>query len=259
MALSTRNHPGPRTIPGQFGPQGYADWRSTSLGEITETLEQGLILRLAGDVKDCAVLDVGCGDGSLNLAFRRGGAATIVGCDVDPRMIARARDQSARSDARIGYALARAEQLPFRDDSFDVVAIVAVLAFVEDPQVALREIARVLNPGGRLVIGDLGKWSLWAASRRIRGWYGAEMWRAARFRSAGELRRLIEKAGFRVDRCSGAIYYPRWEFAARLMAPVDPRLGELTTFGAAFVGLRACKAQSAANSSRSHSKKLVSP
>ena len=57
--------------------------------------------------------------------------------------------------------------------------------------VALREIARVLNPGGRLVIGDLGKWSLWAASRRIRGWYGAEMWRAARFRSAGELRRLI--------------------------------------------------------------------
>lgn len=59
-------------------------------------------------------------------------------------MIARARDQSARSDARIDCALARAEQLPFRDHSFDVVAIVAVLAFVEDPQVALREIARVL-------------------------------------------------------------------------------------------------------------------
>jgi len=58
------------------------------------------------------------------------------------------------------------------------------------------------------------------------------MWKAARFRTAGDLRRLIEAAGLRVDHLSGAIFYPRWEFAARLMAPLDPRLGELTTFGA---------------------------
>ena len=244
-ALSTRNHPGPRTIHGQFGPQGYADWRSTSLGEITEILEQRLILRLAGSVKDCAVLDVGCGDGSLSLAFRRGGAATIVGCDVDPRMIARARDRSARSDARIDYALARAEQLPFRDDSFDVVAIVAVLAFVEDPQVALREIARVLNPGGRLVLGDLGKWSLWAAARRFRAWLGrAPIWNAARFRSAGRLWALTEAAGLRVDELRGAIYYPRSRVLARLMAAADPWFGKRTTLGAAFLAVRATKAQS---------------
>lgn len=234
--------PGPRTIAGQFGPESYADWRSTSLGDITETLEQRLILRLAGDVQGRAVLDVGCGDGALSVAFHRGGAAAVFGCDADPRMIARARERSAGSGARIDYLLARAEQLPFADDSFDVVAIVTVLCFVADPQAALREIARVLKPGGHAVIGDLGKWSWWAASRRIRSWFGAQMWRAAHFWTARELRRLAGNADLRADRACGAIFYPRWEFAARLMAPVDRTLGERTTFGAAFLALRARKA-----------------
>ena len=226
---------------GQFGPDAYVDWRASSLGDITETLERRLIQRLAGEITGCAVLDVGCGDGTLTRAFRHNGAARVAGCDTDPRMIARAGAQAARMGADITYAVARTEQLPFRDESFDLVTIVTVLAFVDEPDLALREIARVLKPGGRLVIGDLGKWSLWALSRRVRAWLGAAIWRAARFRSAGELRGLTRAAHLAVERIVGAVYYPRSTRLARLMAPFDPALGEATTIGAAFVALRAVK------------------
>jgi hypothetical protein len=101
----------------------------------------------------------------------------------------------------------------------------------------------VLWPGGRLILGDLGKLSLWAASRRLRGWLGAApMWEAARFRSAGELRALAKAEGLQIEHVSGAIYYPRCRWLARLMAPADPFLGKLTTFGAAFVAIVASKA-----------------
>ncbi len=226
---------------GQFGPDAYADWRASSLGDITETLEQRLIHQLVGEITGCAVLDVGCGDGALTRAFRHRGAARVAGCDIDPRMITRAGAHRAQTGVDIAYAVARVEQLPFRDGSFDLVTMITVLAFVPKPELALREIARVLKPGGRLVIGDLGKWSSWAASRRVRGWFGAAMWKAARFRSAGELQALARVAQLSVERATGAVYYPRWTRLARLMAPFDPILGKTTTIGAAFVALRAIK------------------
>jgi ubiquinone/menaquinone biosynthesis C-methylase UbiE len=232
-----------RDATGQFGPGAYADWRATSLGSITEAIERRLILRLAGPVHGRNVLDVGCGDGALLSAFSQNGAARIVGCDIDPQMIARASAKAKRDQAAIDYVIASAECLPFRDESFDLVSIITVLAFVPNPDLALREIARVLKPHGRLIIGDLAKWSLWTASRRIRGWLGlAPMWNAARFRTADELGRLVQAAQLRVEQVSGAIYYPRSRLLARLMAPLDPRLGELTTLGAAFLAVRASKA-----------------
>ena len=231
-----------RARAGQFGPDAYDDWRSADLGTITERLERRLVLRLAGPVNGQRVLDIGCGDGAVSLACWRNGASSAVGCDVDPRMIARAVSEAARHRAPIDYLLADAGHLPFRDGGFDLVTIVTVLAFVAEPAAAMREIARVLSPGGRLVIGDLGKWNLWAASRRLRGWFGtAPMWRAARFRSAQQLRTLARGAGLHVERVCGAIYYPRSTPVARVMAPLDPWLGERTTCNAAFLALRAVK------------------
>jgi len=102
--------------------------------------------------------------------------------------------------------------------------------------------ARVLKPGGRLVIGELGRWSYWAAARRIRAWCGSALWRRARFRSRGELKSLAERAGLTVETVRGGIYYPRWHFAARLCARWDQVLGRLTAVGAAFIALSAVKA-----------------
>ncbi len=236
--------PGDSHQPGSFGPDIYASWRASSLGTITETLEYRLLFRLIGDVRGLAVLDVGCGDGTLGLACWQRGAARVAGCDADLRMVARAAERAATAAARFDVVAARAEALPFGSDSFDAVSIVTVLAFVPEPHVAMREMVRVLRPGGHLVIGDLGRWSIWAARRRIRGWLGSATWRAARFRSAGDLRALARGAGLHVEHVSGAIYFPPLTALARLMAPTDVAFGEITTAGAAFIALVARKPDS---------------
>jgi ubiquinone biosynthesis O-methyltransferase len=228
-----------RALPG-CGPRLYAQWRSTNIGTITDHLEQALILELAGNVAGLRVLDIGCGDGELTLRLWERGAQ-ITGIDASPEMIEAARARAKNRQAPVAFEVAAAEQLPFESERFDVVVAITILCFVPNAAPVFREIARVLRPSGRLVIGELGRWSSWAMARRIRAWCGSALWRRARFRSQRELRSLTENAGLAVETVRGAIYYPRWRFAARLCAGWDPVLGRLTTIGAAFITLAAVK------------------
>jgi len=224
-----------------LGPEDYSCWRASEIGAVTERLERQLILELVGDVGGRNVLDVGCGDGELALELaKRGGIVT--GIDASAAMIATAKTRATEHNADVTFRVATAEQLPFAAGQFHVVTAVTILCFVEDARPVFREITRVLRPGGRLVIGELGKWSTWAAARRLRAWFGSRLWRQGHFRSATELAVLAAQAGLRVERIRGAIYYPRSPLAARLLSPCDAVLGRLTTIGAGFVALAAVKA-----------------
>lgn len=226
-------------IPG-LGPEAYIDWRASDIGTITERLERRLIFELLGDVNGREMLDIGCGDGALAVALGQRGAK-VAAVDASEAMVDAARSRAAEQGAEVRFQVATADRLPFPDGSCDIVVAVTVLCFVDDAAPIFREIARVLRPGGRLVIGELGKWSIWAAQRRIRAWLGSPIWRRGHFRTAGELRGLCGKASLVASPVRGAIYYPRWGWAARLMAPWDDRLGRLTTVGAAFIALSATK------------------
>jgi ubiquinone biosynthesis O-methyltransferase len=228
-----------RAIPG-LGPGLYAEWRAADIGVITDRLEQALILELAGNVAGLRVLDVGCGDGELALQLWERGAQ-ITGIDASPEMIEAARVRAKNRKATIAFEVAAAEQLPFASDRFDMLVAITILCFVPDAAPVFQEMARVLRPGGRLVIGELGRWSSWAAARRVRAWSGSVLWRRASFRTQRGLRSLAENAGLTVETVRGAIYYPRWRFAARLCARWDRALGRLTTMGAAFIALSAMK------------------
>lgn len=229
-----------RELP-ELGPDAYARWRASELGAITERLERQLIRELVGDVSGKRVLDVGCGDGEFAIELAKRGAI-VTGIDSSAAMIAAAQACAGQQKADVEFQVARAEALPFRQEQFDLVTAITILCFVGDARSAFREIARVLQPGGRLVIGELGKWSTWAAARRIRAWLGSPLWRQGRFRTVGELCGLAEQAGLSVETVRGAVYYPRFTLASRLLSPCDSSLGRLTTLGAAFVALSASKA-----------------
>jgi ubiquinone/menaquinone biosynthesis C-methylase UbiE len=177
-----------------LGPEAYASWRASELGAITEGLERRLILELAGDVHGRTVLDVGCGDGDLALQLVERGA-TVTGVDASAAMIDAARMRAKRHGVDIAFNVCSAEHLPFGPGQFDIVTAITILCFVTDARPVFQEIARVLKPGGRLVVGELGKWSPWAVERRIRAWLGYPLWRRGRFRTAHELRDLVEQAG----------------------------------------------------------------
>lgn len=218
----------------------YARWRSSRLGQITDALEQQLLFELLGPVADKTLLDVGCGDGELASKLARRGAI-VTGLDADPAMIAAARRRAGVEGTQLQLVEGQAEKLPFDDAVFDRIVAVTVLCFVRDAERAITEMARVLKPGGLLVIGELARWSLWAAHRRTRGWLGEPTWRAAIFRTAAELRGLARAAGLDVAEARGAVHYPPCGLAAQVIAPVDLWIGRQTTLGSTFIAVSATK------------------
>ncbi|AMO25268.1 methyltransferase type 11 [Ramlibacter tataouinensis] len=96
------------------------------------------------------VLDVACGTGALTLALadRVGPEGAVHGLDASPQMLAVA----GRKVARIAWVHGRAEALPFGDAAFDAVLSQFGLMFFEGRVAGLREMQRVLRPGGRLAV-----------------------------------------------------------------------------------------------------------
>ena len=156
-------------------------------------------------------------------------------------MIAAAHANAKSAECALDLVQAQGAQLPFGAETFDLVLAKTVLCFVGDAQDMFLEMARVLCPCGRMVIGELHKWSSWAAQRRVRAWLGSPLWRHGRFRTAGEMKHLARGAGLDVAAGRGAVYYPRLAQAARMMAPYDEWLGRRLLFGAAFIAMSARK------------------
>jgi ubiquinone/menaquinone biosynthesis C-methylase UbiE len=113
---------------------------------------------LAAIQEGASLLDVGCGTGSLALeAFRRAGSAGhVAGVDPGVRQIARARSKARRAGFPIEFQVGVIERLGFADASFDIVLSTMMLHHLPDDlkHRGLSEVARVLRPGGRLVVGD---------------------------------------------------------------------------------------------------------
>jgi ubiquinone/menaquinone biosynthesis C-methylase UbiE len=103
------------------------------------------------------VLDVGCGTGSLAIAAARQVAAgAVCGIDASAEMIATARRKARKAGVGVRFENATVQALPFPDASFDAVLSTLMLHHVPRParRQAVREVRRVLTPGGRLLVVD---------------------------------------------------------------------------------------------------------
>lgn len=126
-------------------------------------------------------LELGCGTGFFSLNLKQAGVLDRVSVtDISAGMVSVARDNARRLGFEIDGRVADAESVPYPDDTFDVVVGHAILHHIPDVERALREVLRVLKPGGRFVFageptraGDfiarrLSRATWWTATRATR-------------------------------------------------------------------------------------------
>jgi SAM-dependent methyltransferase len=164
-------------------------------------------------------LDCGCAEGGYTVALAERGADRVVGIDVNEKDIRRAEAREHASS--VSFRPASAEALPFADASFDGVLLNEVLEHVADEEQTLREIRRVLRPGGHLALFSPNRWFPFEGhgvridSRRsldvpvpLLPWLPARLTRRvmrARNYWPHELRRLVRKQGFEVVEVAWAL------------------------------------------------------
>ncbi|MFG2142838.1 class I SAM-dependent methyltransferase [Streptomyces sp. NPDC048696] len=157
------------------------------------------------------LLDVGCGPGMLvrHLLDTRPGDFRITGCDLSPAMIDAATAR-AKDSGDVEWSVARVEAMPFPDNHFDVVVSMGALEYA-DADSGLREIARVVRPGGLVVVTMLNPlspyrlvewclyWPLLRVLGRIEGLFGTPRHAAdvsgIRAIRLARLRRMMRETG----------------------------------------------------------------
>jgi SAM-dependent methyltransferase len=133
----------------QFKESQKQSWASFIPFEIVTTGPAADLVHFADIRPGQRLLDVGCGTGVVAITAARRGAV-VTGLDLTPELLARAREHAAAGKVTITWKEGDVESLPFEDGSFDVVTSQFGHMFAPRAEVALREMLRVLKPGGRI-------------------------------------------------------------------------------------------------------------
>ena len=133
---------------------GYEDWTREWMAQRTATRELGFLLPYLSP--GLTVLDAGCGPGSITAGLAEIVApGDVVGMDIEPRQLAAAQRLAAeRGIGNVRFEQGSVYALPFPDATFDVAVAHFVIEHVSEPLRALRELRRVLRPGGVVAIKD---------------------------------------------------------------------------------------------------------
>lgn len=127
----------------------YNEYRLTLKGIVTEAAE-----RYNVEIKDKIVLDLGCADGSISIGYLDYGAKHIIGVDIDPVAIAKAQEKYTTDKSE--FHLSSVESIPLEDNSVDTILCYDVFEHVEKPETILKEVRRVLKPGGQMLVATWG-------------------------------------------------------------------------------------------------------
>lgn len=113
----------------------------------------------SGAKKGDRILDCATGTGDLALEFKEkvGGGGYVLGTDFCSEMIAFAPGKAVKKGLNIDFEVADAMNLPYDDNSFDIASIAFGIRNVDEPQTALKEMSRVVKPGGRVVVLEFGQ------------------------------------------------------------------------------------------------------
>lgn len=140
----------------------YERWLASPRGAYAFARECRLIEKLTAcwPRRGRTLLEIGCGPGMFLEFFHRAGF-DVTGCDASPVMVAASRH---RLGERVECSVGNATHLPYDPDSFDYVALLTVLEYLDDPELALREAARVARRG--VIVGYVNGWSFYRLAAR---------------------------------------------------------------------------------------------
>jgi ubiquinone/menaquinone biosynthesis C-methylase UbiE len=171
---------------GRWAPTYDEHWLQPRFFEPVQEATLSRAALLAPDPR--RVLDVGCGTGALmRRAAERFPRADLSGADPAPGMVEAARE-AWREDRPARFVRAAAERLPFEDGEFDLVMSTVSFHHWQDQQAGLREIGRVLAPGGSFILADI------FAVSWLRVWFAAFGMRK-RFHIRAEIEGMLRAAG----------------------------------------------------------------
>lgn len=180
------------------------------------------------------VLDVATGTGLVAFELARRARCEVIGLDQSAEMLAGARRRLLGHPGlagRVSFVAGEAERLPFEDGAFDAVTFTYLLRYVDDRQATMRELARVVKPGGRIGMVEFGV----PGNPALRA-----LWRVQTRAGLPLLGRLVSKPWFEVGRFLGpsieSFYAAEPDVAALWRAA---GIGEVTerrmSFGAGLV------------------------
>lgn len=131
------------------------DLMSMGMHRLWKTYTIGVSCARAGH----RVLDIAGGTGDLAMAFakRVGSQGMVVHTDINEAMLSEGRDRLTNAGVILPTTLCDAEKLPFADSSFDIVTVAFGLRNMTHKDIALKEMCRVLKPGGKLLVLEFSK------------------------------------------------------------------------------------------------------
>jgi len=163
----------------------YDGYYEDEFGRQVDDIERRLFEDLLGDIPRASMLELGCGTGHWTRFFT-GLGFDVTAIDASAPML----EQAKQKHISAAFGLARAEDLPFENESFACVSAVTVLEFVENADAALDEAYRVLAADGWLLLGCLN-----ADSQLARNSAGNEVFSGARFMAPEQLIDKLQRFG----------------------------------------------------------------
>jgi SAM-dependent methyltransferase len=175
--------------------------------------EIALIQRWLGPLAGRRILKLDLWNEAYNtriLHWMVGQGASVVALDGSGVVTARARENSRQAGIRPGLLRADIRDLPFPDGAFDLAYTMGTIEHIAEHRQALRELQRVLRPGGRAIVGVPHRWNLFLRPLLVAGLSALDAYPYAPEKSFGarELRRDLTGAGFRVLDRGGLLIAP---------------------------------------------------
>ena len=207
----------------------YDKWFDSAEGRALFASEVGVVRLLMMNLEH-PFLEIGIGTGRFAKEL-----AIDAGIDPSERALALANKRGIKVQKAAG------ENIPFADASFGAVFVLFTLCFVETPGKVLSEAARVLKPGGCLLVGIINRKSAWGEHYMQKKAEGHPLYRYARFYSAAELSAMLKTAGLHIEASASSLFQPPSNNPYREEA--HPGLSE----DAGFICIRARKASGETN------------